>query len=230
MKNASQHFVLASDVEVLNSQTCINKAGPTDSTSATCDTPLIFPTYLPNKYVSNKVSAMNFSTLNAMTASEAEQIFFDSCANRKWAAAMTKARPFYSLDELLLAASQHWRAQDTTGILEAFQGHAKIGDKSALQAKFAQHESHADKEQGQIRHASDDTLQELADLNDAYFDKYGFIFIVCASGKSADEMLAIIKSRINNEYAKEMANGAIEQEKITALRLTRKFGDQHKPR
>ncbi|HSC66373.1 MAG TPA: 2-oxo-4-hydroxy-4-carboxy-5-ureidoimidazoline decarboxylase, partial [Cellvibrio sp.] len=101
-------------------------------------------------------------------------------------------------------------------ILEAFSGHAHIGDIELLRSRYAGRATH---EQGQVLQASDAVVQELYQLNKKYEAQNGFIFIVCARGKSAEEMLGLLRSRINNPRAVELQNGAREQGEITRLRI-----------
>ena len=92
--------------------------------------------------------------------------------------------------------------------LEAFSGHPQIGDLSALKNRFA---ATASAEQGQVAAATEETLLALKSANDAYLEKFGFIFIVCATGKSAEEMLELVNERLPNSRQEELDNGAIEQ-------------------
>ena len=101
-------------------------------------------------------------------------------------------------------------------ILEAFAGHPQIGDMEALRNRYT---ATADAEQGQVFAASEATLAALKAANEAYLSRYGFIFIVCASGRSADEMLAMVRDRLENSRTEELVNGAREQAAITQLRL-----------
>ena len=115
------------------------------------------------------------------------------------------------------------REQD---LLEAFDGHPKIGDPDSLKKKYAATKKLATSEQSAVQYASDETIDELAACNQAYLDKFGFIFIICASGKSADEMLVSIKNRISNSRERELLLAAEEQRKITHLRLNKLFSSQ----
>ena len=104
--------------------------------------------------------------------------------------------------------------------LSAFEHHPQIGaDIDALREKFAQTAILSSQEQSGALGASEETLKALAGANAAYLEKYGFIFIVCATGKSADEMLSILGSRMDHEAAYELRIAAGEQAKITELRL-----------
>jgi 2-oxo-4-hydroxy-4-carboxy-5-ureidoimidazoline decarboxylase len=160
--------------------------------------------------------ALTLAQLNALEPDAAFTRFHHCCHCRRWARDMVQARPFASRDDLLAAADSLWQGSSESEILEAFGGHAKIGDLAALRGKYA---AQAAAEQGQVQHSNEQTLLALRDLNQAYEDKFGFIFIVCASGKSAEQMLALLQARIDNSRPEELANGAREQGKITALRL-----------
>merc|ERR1712178_678825 len=97
------------------------------------------------------------------------------------------------------AASKHWWALSEKDWLEAFAAHPKIGGVKALKAKVAgtKFGEHSNVEQKGVVGASDKTIEALAAGNKQYEDNFGFIFIVCASGKSADEMLALLQARVN---------------------------------
>lgn len=103
--------------------------------------------------------------------------------------------------------------------LQAFDAHPKIGDVTSLKKKYANTHSLASGEQSATAAADESVLQRLKNGNDAYADKFGFIFIVCATGKSADEMLALLEARLPNTRAQEIENAAREQAKITHIRL-----------
>lgn len=110
-------------------------------------------------------------------------------------------------------------------LLEAFDGHPKIGDVSSLKAKYRHTQSAAAHEQSGASTASDTILSELAKLNQDYESKFGFIFIVFASGKSAKQMLTILKSRIGNTREAELKNASDAQANILALRLNKLITD-----
>ncbi|VUD52159.1 Uric acid degradation bifunctional protein [Thalassocella blandensis] len=152
------------------------------------------------------------------TASEQQAIqFLLSCCNSlRWAKNVAAKRPYSDLTVLLNSSDWHWQQCSESDILEAFSGHPKIGDLSALKNKYA---NTATAEQGQVSSANEETLIALQHYNSEYEKKFGFIFIVCASGKSAEEMLGLLKTRISNTYEREISIGAQEQNKITHLRL-----------
>jgi 2-oxo-4-hydroxy-4-carboxy-5-ureidoimidazoline decarboxylase len=136
-----------------------------------------------------------------------------------WVAALNQRFPFDSPAALYEASEQIWYNLTEADWREAFQHHPKIGDVNALKEKFASTATWAAGEQGAVRQASQDTLEALAAGNDAYERKFGYIFIVCATGKSADEMLALLQARLPNEPTQESHVSMDEQAKITRLRL-----------
>ena len=157
--------------------------------------------------------------LNSVTADEAASEFLKCCGSNNWARQVTAARPFASLDELTASGDQIWWALEPGDWLEAFHSHPKIGEKKAAAETAAAAQKWSEDEQSGIRDSAQQTIQELAELNRAYEEKFGFIFIVCASGKSSDEMLAILRDRLENTPDEELRNAAAEQAKITRLRL-----------
>jgi 2-oxo-4-hydroxy-4-carboxy-5-ureidoimidazoline decarboxylase len=120
---------------------------------------------------------------------------------------------------LLFAARNEWFGLTERDWLEAFSHHPKIGDRASLAARFPATHDLSAKEQSGVGSAQDDVITALAEGNEAYLERFGFIFIVCATGKSAEEMLALLRQRLGNERAAELRIAAEEQAKITALRL-----------
>lgn len=138
------------------------------------------------------------------------------CTCEAWAARVPDGAPFDSVDALVECAREKWSKVTEPDILEAFSGHPQIGDLEALRNKYA---DTASAEQGQVADADEQVLIRLRDQNQAYLDKFGFIFIVCATGKSAEQMLTLLDARIVNTRAEELINGAREQMAITEIRL-----------
>ena len=155
-------------------------------------------------------------TLNTADAARAEQMLRACCGASRWATRVAALRPFADAAALHAAAEQCWAEATESDLLEAFAAHPMIGDVEVLKDKFNR-QAHA--EQGQVAAASDAVISALARRNNEYHEKFGFIFIVCASGKSAEEMLALLEARIDNDRPAELANAAAEQAKITRLRL-----------
>ena len=162
---------------------------------------------------------MSLDKLNELPRPEAEAEFLKCCGSTKWARAMTDARPFVSEEELFAKADDISSSLKDEDWLEAFRAHPKIGEKKAAAAQSQQEQKWSAQEQSGVTEASAGTISQLAERNREYEDRFGFIFIVCASGKSPDEMLAILNSRIDNDPRTELRIAGEEQRKITRLRL-----------
>jgi 2-oxo-4-hydroxy-4-carboxy-5-ureidoimidazoline decarboxylase len=162
---------------------------------------------------------MTLHELNILPLSQLKEELFKCCGSTTW---VEKMLPFFPADdivELLNDAEEQWYACAEADWLQAFTHHPKIGDIASLKKKFASTAQWAGNEQGAVHNASDDTLNALAKGNEDYEQKFGFIFIVCATGKSADEMLALLQQRLPNSRADEIKIAMEEQNKITQLRL-----------
>ncbi len=128
-------------------------------------------------------------------------------------------RPFESLAEMLEISDRIWEECDVDDYLEAFEGHPRIGDVESLAKKYANTKGWAGGEQKGVEGADASVIQRLADGNKSYEEKFGHIFIVCATGKSAAEMLALLEARMPNDLKTEVMVAAEEQNKITRIRL-----------
>ncbi len=162
---------------------------------------------------------MTIETLNGLASSEAAAQFNLCCGATNWIKIMNQSRPFQNKNEVYQQAESIWLSLSSEDWLEAFTHHPKIGNINSLRKKFQNTKSISKNEQSGVNNATESTLKNLAESNQLYEDKFGFIFIVCATGKSSDEMLALIKMRLNNNAKIEMQNAAKEQNKITQLRL-----------
>jgi 2-oxo-4-hydroxy-4-carboxy-5-ureidoimidazoline decarboxylase len=132
---------------------------------------------------------------------------------------MVAERPFRSLTHLIEISNRIWWSCEPAAWLDAFQTHPKNLEKKAAAAIAAEAQQWAEDEQSGTRAATAETIAELGELNSAYEMKFGYIFIVCASGKSSEEMLAILRNRLNNDPDDELRIAAAEQAQITELRL-----------
>ena len=162
---------------------------------------------------------MTLNELNETSPDDVRAELLKCCGSRRWASAMTSARPFADNAELFAEADDVWWSLSPEDWLEAFRAHPKIGEQKAAAVQTEQAQTWSAQEQSGVANASLQTKDELARLNREYEDRFGFIFIVCASGKSSDEMLSILKSRICNDRETELRIAAEEQGKITRLRL-----------
>jgi OHCU decarboxylase len=157
--------------------------------------------------------------LNDLSAPDATAEFLKCCGSTRWAQEMAAARPFDSQEELFARAEVISSSIEDEDWLEAFRAHPKIGGKKATTAQSHQEQKWSAQEQSGVSEASAGTISQLAERNREYEDRFGFIFIVCASGKSPDEMLAILNSRLDNDPQTELRIAGEEQRKITRLRL-----------
>jgi OHCU decarboxylase len=164
---------------------------------------------------------MTLDQLNTLPSADAEAEFLKCCGSTHWAHAMIQARPFATLDDVLAEAERVWWSLNEADWLEAFRAHPKIGERKAATTQSDEAQKWSAQEQSGVAQASASTISELAERNREYEDRFGFIFIVCASGKSSEEMLAIINERIRNDAETELRAAAAEQSKITRLRLER---------
>lgn len=167
----------------------------------------------------------NLAALNDLSPEEAKATFLHCCGSTRWSEIMTDERPFVTLENLFTAAEENWFALSAADQLEAFAAHPKIGDTPQTSESTSRSADWSTGEQSGVSDADDAVRAELAEVNRLYHEKFGFIFIVCATGKSAREMLAIAKARIRNSVQTELALAAEEQNKITRLRLD-KFLEQ----
>ncbi|MEK6606767.1 MAG: allantoicase [Myxococcota bacterium] len=157
-------------------------------------------------------AAMALGWLNALAPAEAEATLLRCCGSRAWAQRMAVARPFTSAPALIEAAARIWRELSSDDWREAFAAHPRIGERRVADAQAA-------REQSGVGGASPETLAALAQGNRAYESRFGHVFLVCATGKSADEMLALLGRRLESDAETELRVAAEEQRKIAELRL-----------
>ncbi len=156
---------------------------------------------------------------NSLPEQEARKSLLRCCGSRRWVCAMLENRPFSSETELLRHAARVWSELSREDFLEAFAHHPRIGGNDARLAKFAETKDWAQGEQSGAEKAPKDILASLAAGNAQYEQRFGYLFIVCATGKSAEEMLGLLRARLSNSPEPELKIAAAEQAKITTLRL-----------
>lgn len=156
--------------------------------------------------------------LNALPADQATKELLQCCGSKRWAETMASRRPYPSLETFLMIANENWWSLPGDW-LEAFRSHPRIGEKTAAESVSEQSSQWSGQEQSGITNASRETVNTLASLNQAYEQKFGFIFIICATGKSSEEMLSALRERLENDPATELPIAAAEQSKIMDLRL-----------
>ncbi|MFT6287339.1 MAG: 2-oxo-4-hydroxy-4-carboxy-5-ureidoimidazoline decarboxylase [Alcanivorax sp.] len=162
---------------------------------------------------------MSLASLNNADATEASQQLRQCCTSEAWIKRLERGRPFATTEALYVAADAAWQGLTEADYLQSFDGHPKIGDLGSLKEKYAKTKTLAAGEQASVDSASDQIINALAEGNAAYEEKFGFIFIICASGKSAAKMLALLQARLPNSREHELLNAAQEQRKIFHLRL-----------
>ncbi|MEX2323507.1 MAG: 2-oxo-4-hydroxy-4-carboxy-5-ureidoimidazoline decarboxylase [Acidimicrobiia bacterium] len=163
---------------------------------------------------------MDIADLNRADPGDATAAFLDCCASTAWAAAMTEGRPYQELAHLLADAEEQWWELTSEDWMEAFASHPKIGER------WAGNDTHTAWSRDEQSAVGDDSelATALAEANEAYEDRFGYTFIVFASGKTGEEMLALCRERLANDELTELGMAATEQARITNLRLRKMLG------
>lgn len=169
---------------------------------------------------------MDLAAFNLLPAHEAIAAVFRCCGSTRWAERMIAARPFRDFESLHRQAVQVWNSLEPKDWLEAFSHHPRLGGQTHAHAST---EKWAKQEQSATAHASVDTLKALAEGNAEYEARFGRVFLLCATGKSAEEMLDNLRKRLKNPPDEELRIAAAEQEKITRLRLDKLFHETRNP-
>lgn len=162
---------------------------------------------------------MSLQQINTLNDTEATATITQCCSAQTWVQRMVAGRPYASAEELQASADRHWQGLSESDYLQAFDGHPKIGDVGSLKAKYASSKALAEGEQAQVSEADEQLINDLAQGNHDYLEKFGFIFIVFASGKSAQQILALLQARIDNSRASELVNACEQQRLIFQRRL-----------
>ncbi|MEI9952504.1 MAG: 2-oxo-4-hydroxy-4-carboxy-5-ureidoimidazoline decarboxylase [Pseudomonadota bacterium] len=158
--------------------------------------------------------------LNALSREAASEALTRCCGAMRWVQGMLARLPFASHTAMFAAAVEIWAQLGPEDYREAFGHHPEIGSNlEELRKKFSATADWSETEQSAARSASESTLLALQRGNQAYRERFGFSFIVCATGKSADEMLALLQARLKHTPELEIGIAAAEQAKITHLRL-----------
>ena len=157
--------------------------------------------------------------LDLASPAEAREALRTCCGSSRWVDRMIARRPFKTTHGLLQAAREEWFSLAPADWREAFDDHPKIGEREPARQRFAASAHLSEREQAGVNAASPDVLAALAAENQAYESKFGYIFIVCAAGRSAGEMLTALRERLKNDPAGEIRLAAEEQAGITELRL-----------
>lgn len=159
------------------------------------------------------------AALNATSRCDAIELFRGCCGSSRWSDGMTTRRPFADVTAMHAAADEEFKKLSNADWLEAFESHPKLGDLQSLRMKYAGNDQWSSGEQAGVTSAAESTLTALAEGNAAYETRFGHLFILCASGLSAAQMLAALEARLPNPPDLERTIAASEQAKITHLRI-----------
>ena len=168
--------------------------------------------------------ATSIHQLDAMPESEAADVLRACCGASRWVDHMVARRPFRSADALFSAADEIWDSCSASDWMEAFGHHPRIGADHPAPSQGERAAAWSAGEQSAAKAASVTVQEELAEVNREYEERFGYTYIVCATGKTADEMLASAQSRMKNDPDKELQVAAEEQRMITRIRLQKLLG------
>ena len=157
--------------------------------------------------------------LNALPPEAAQARLLACCGSREWARRLAALRPFRRPEDLEEAADRIWWSLPRKEWLKAFAAHPRIGSAAGKGSRQSRDWSH--REQWGAASAPPETLARLAGVNRAYEERFGYIFIVCATGKTATEMLALAEERLHNDARTELRIAAEEQRRIMRVRLAK---------
>jgi 2-oxo-4-hydroxy-4-carboxy-5-ureidoimidazoline decarboxylase len=166
---------------------------------------------------------MELEEFNSLSPADAMGEIKKCCGSTSWAAQIIDRRPYSYIADLKDRSDEIWQNCTGADALEAFSHHPKIGDLRQAEKKFPASAQWAGREQSGLTGADPDVLSDMVIYNREYEQKFGYIFIICATGLSGEEMLAALKSRINNDPDTELAIAKEEQNKITKLRIDKLF-------
>lgn len=162
---------------------------------------------------------MTLHQINHLGKEELSKELYKCCGSATWVNNMLKYFPVEELIELLENSEEEWWKCSEADWKEAFAQHPRIGDLESIRKKFAATADWASSEQGGVQNAKEETLKALAEANKLYEEKFGYIFIICATGKSAEEIFASLQTRLQNSPEVEIDIAADEQLQILQLRL-----------
>lgn len=166
---------------------------------------------------------MTIAEFDHLDIDKKKELLFNCCGSDAWVNEMLTIFPVNDLVDLLEYAEEKWYDCNPAEWLEAFENYPKIGDIHLVKERYSKTSNYIESEQAGVMNTSDEILDELMKLNEEYEDTFGYIFIVFATGKSAEEMLEILKDRLKNDPRDEIMIAAAEQDRITKLRLKKLF-------
>jgi len=161
------------------------------------------------------VSSDGLASFNSLPRVEAESRLYACCASHRWASRVAGGRPYANLEAVLSAADSVWTELGPPDWLAALSGHPRLGERGGHSPGASE------REQARVMNAKPDALAELAEENRRYEARFGHVFLIAAAGRTADEVLAELRRRMDNEPAAEIKEAADEHRKINRLRLQR---------
>jgi OHCU decarboxylase len=167
--------------------------------------------------------------LDALPAAHASELLAACCGSPRWVSSMLARRPYESLDAVLAAADDTWWSLDPTDWREAFAHHPRIGERTSAAPQDERARDWSSAEQANVSTTHETVRDALVAANEEYERKFGYIYIVCATGKSAEDMLSLARERIDNAPEVELRVAAEEQRKITRLRLEKLLEPERTP-
>jgi 2-oxo-4-hydroxy-4-carboxy-5-ureidoimidazoline decarboxylase len=156
---------------------------------------------------------VNLETFNALPAEVARTHLLACCSSERWAHDVTSGRPYASVGDVLARSDESVARLDQGDLEQALAGHPRIGAGSAA--------GWSRREQAGVQAADQATIQALADGNEAYEQRFGHIYLVCAAGRGAEELLALLRERLGHDLATEWGIVRRELGKINRIRLRR---------
>lgn len=168
--------------------------------------------------------------INSLSSEKLGQTLTGCCGSHRWCETIASMRPFADSADLHAKADAAFEQLGDADWLDSFACHPQIGDLESLKMKFAGNDRWSSGEQSGISAADEQTLVELAEGNQKYADRFGYIFIVCASGKTAGEMLELLRARLDHAPEKELSIAAEQQRQITHLRIDKLLSDHETAR
>jgi OHCU decarboxylase len=153
------------------------------------------------------------ASFNRLSRGEAERRLLACCGSRAWASKLAAGRPYASVAAVIQMADDVWAQLKHADWLEAFAAHPRIGESGGRSPDSS------NREQKGVMSAKEETLAVLAEGNRLYEERFGHVFLISATGRSAQDVLAALRQRIENDPATELDVAAEEQRKITRLRL-----------
>lgn len=180
--------------------------------------------FLHQLAASGEAQSPTLAGWNALPEMEAAEAILPCCGSQNWARELTRLRPLGTSADLLEASDRVWWDLSHEDWNEAFRSHPRIGERKAPAAATKQSAAWSSQEQDGVRNQDAAVLAELAKRNSEYEGRFGRVFLVCATGKPAAEMLAILKRRMDNDAATELREAAEQQRQITRLRLRKWLG------